>query len=248
MNNKLQDILLQKALSNKLAHFYLLEPNRSISKPKDLTNWISDVLANYFKELGQNFTAKSIINHQDVLFVNKEEKGNYVLEDFDNFVSFFNYKATTNPRKFIIIENAEKIGEKLANKLLKTLEEPPIEASIFLLNTNKIKLLQTIESRSVRLRVALDQTIKEDDILAKTFDALADQDVTSFIDKFKYDAAKEDRLVKQFLDWCNGQNKIDTETTWSINDYLQVMKVDKAYNNPASQRLFKLYHILKRSL
>lgn len=56
------------------------------------------------------------------------------------------------PRKVCLIEPAERMNEKSANALLKTLEEPPGHALIILLTTQADLLLSTIRSRCQHLR------------------------------------------------------------------------------------------------
>lgn len=56
------------------------------------------------------------------------------------------------PRKACLIEPAERMNEKSANALLKTLEEPPGHAVMILLTTQADLLLSTIRSRCQHLR------------------------------------------------------------------------------------------------
>lgn len=54
-------------------------------------------------------------------------------------------------RSIVIFDGAESMSEEAANALLKTLEEPPDQVTIFLLTTNEDFLLSTIRSRCRRL-------------------------------------------------------------------------------------------------
>ena len=60
-------------------------------------------------------------------------------------------KAFDSPAKFVIVRDAEKMGEEAANAFLKTLEEPPAESVIVLITANISSLLPTIVSRCARL-------------------------------------------------------------------------------------------------
>lgn len=57
----------------------------------------------------------------------------------------------SSPYKIYIIEDAEKMSVQAQNALLKTIEEPPVYAVIFLLTANAGMLLPTIRSRCVML-------------------------------------------------------------------------------------------------
>jgi DNA polymerase III gamma/tau subunit len=47
-------------------------------------------------------------------------------------------------KKFIVIENLKYLSEIHMNKLLKTLEEPPVPMHIFILNPDNVRPLLTV--------------------------------------------------------------------------------------------------------
>ncbi|MBM4368831.1 MAG: DNA polymerase III subunit delta' [Deltaproteobacteria bacterium] len=55
-------------------------------------------------------------------------------------------------RRFVIIDPADALNEESANALLKTLEEPPQGTQFILVSARAASLLQTIRSRSQRVR------------------------------------------------------------------------------------------------
>jgi DNA polymerase-3 subunit delta' len=65
----------------------------------------------------------------------------------DIFLSPFEGK-----RKVIIIDQAEKMHHSSANSLLKTLEEPPLDANLILTSNDMNKLLPTVVSRCQQIR------------------------------------------------------------------------------------------------
>ncbi len=72
------------------------------------------------------------------------------------------------PRKACLIEPAERMNEKSANALLKTLEEPPGHALMILLTTQADLLLSTIRSRCQHLRFSpLDDATLTDLLVAQ---------------------------------------------------------------------------------
>ena len=55
-------------------------------------------------------------------------------------------------RRVIVIDPADALGEEAANALLKTLEEPPPHTQFILVTSRAASLLQTVRSRSQRVR------------------------------------------------------------------------------------------------
>ena len=100
--------------------------------------------------------------HPDVIEV--EPAGTFVVVDQ---VEEMMKEAFTSPfeaeRKVIIVTEADRMNEPAANKLLKTLEEPPARTHFLLLSEAPDELLPTVRSRCQRI----------------DFAALSDADVTS---------------------------------------------------------------------
>lgn len=103
-------------------------------------------------------------NQPDIIFVSHEKPNTIGVDDIrgqlNNDVTI---KPYSSPYKVYIINEAEKMTVQAQNAILKTLEEPPGYAVIFLLTTNVNSLLQTILSRCVVLNMkpASDQLIKK---------------------------------------------------------------------------------------
>jgi DNA polymerase III gamma/tau subunit len=68
---------------------------------------------------------------------------------------FTSHKALTGKKKFIVIENLKYMSENHMNKLLKTLEEPPVPMHILILNSDNVRPLLTISSRSISIQCPL---------------------------------------------------------------------------------------------
>lgn len=58
-----------------------------------------------------------------------------------------------SPRKFVLIDPADRMNESSANKLLKVLEEPPPNVIFMLVTSEPSRLLPTIRSRCAELRL-----------------------------------------------------------------------------------------------
>ena len=64
------------------------------------------------------------------------------------------YLPVEGGHRVAIVEHAERMNEDAQNALLKTLEEPPAAVTLILCADEEDRLLPTVRSRCVRLRVA----------------------------------------------------------------------------------------------
>lgn len=91
-------------------------------------------------------------NHPDIIYLKREkEKSIQVDEVRRQIIDDIGIKPYYGPYKIYIIEDAQLLTEQAQNALLKTIEEPPEYALIFLLTDNSDAFLDTIRSRCVRL-------------------------------------------------------------------------------------------------
>lgn len=92
-------------------------------------------------------------NHPDVIYVRHEKPGSISVDDIREQVNGdIMIKPYQGPYKIYIIPDAELLTTQAQNALLKTIEEPPEYAIIFLLTENAGLLLPTINSRCVMLK------------------------------------------------------------------------------------------------
>ena len=93
-------------------------------------------------------------NHPDIIRVTHEKPNTISVEDIrtqgNNDIVI---KPYSGAYKIYIISEGEKMTPQAQNALLKTLEEPPAYAVIFLLTENADALLSTIRSRCVMLKL-----------------------------------------------------------------------------------------------
>jgi DNA polymerase-3 subunit delta' len=102
---------------------------------------------------GKCRTCKMVMhhNHPDVIYVNHEKPSVITVDEIRNQLisTIFEYPYSSE-KKIYIIDEAEKMNEQAQNALLKTIEEPPEYAVIFLLTNNLNSLLPTILSRCIK--------------------------------------------------------------------------------------------------
>ncbi len=95
--------------------------------------------------------------HPDIHWIQpKGVSASIKIEDIRGLNERINLKPFQSERKIFIIQDAQRMGPEAANALLKTLEEPPQNASLVLISKSSAELLPTIVSRCKLLRFSHD--------------------------------------------------------------------------------------------
>ena len=143
---------------NKVSHAYILNGERGSGK-KMLANLFAATLQ---CEKGgpdpcsecHSCKQTESGNHPDIIHVTHEKPNTISVEDIrvqvNNDILIKPYQG---PYKIYIISEADLMTPQAQNALLKTIEEPPEYAVIFLLTENAQMLLPTITSRCVMLKL-----------------------------------------------------------------------------------------------
>ena len=93
-------------------------------------------------------------NHPDLIRVTHEKPNTISVDDIrEQINNDVMIKPYSSKYKIYIMPDADLMSEQAQNALLKTIEEPPAYAIFFLLVENTEKLLPTINSRCVMLRL-----------------------------------------------------------------------------------------------
>jgi DNA polymerase III subunit delta' len=91
--------------------------------------------------------------HPDLTWVSPSGAAEMLVGDIDEPVVA---AAARTPfeasRRVFVIDGADTLGEQAANRLLKTLEEPPSYAHLLLISDRREEVLQTVASRCVHVR------------------------------------------------------------------------------------------------
>lgn len=161
---KLLETLLTKAQENKLAHFYIVETAEPEEKASEsLLKFTQEFIREYYQKIeGQKAPLTHLMDHPDVYVLgniseeDKETKA-FTVEESEAFARFFEFRPVQSKRKFAVITEAQRINVTVANKWLKLLEEPQGNVTIFVLNPRRQKLLETIHSRALHLRLPFKQ-------------------------------------------------------------------------------------------
>ena len=93
-------------------------------------------------------------NHPDVRWFGEDPKARSIkIEEVRALIHEVSLRPFEAQRKVFVLKDAERLTPDAANALLKTLEEPPGHSVLVLLVKNKFHLLDTIQSRSIEVRV-----------------------------------------------------------------------------------------------
>jgi DNA polymerase-3 subunit delta' len=106
--------------------------------------------------------------HSDVKTIRPD--GNYLkIAQARALAEEIQFRPREGRRRFVIIDEAERLREEAANALLKTLEEPPADATIILITSRPAGLLQTILSRAQRINFTALSTAEMESYLAANY-------------------------------------------------------------------------------
>jgi DNA polymerase III subunit delta' len=161
-NDKLVEQLRSVALDGKVHHGYILEGPLSVDKTKIAKSFAQALLCRVSPGEGCGVCDICVKieteNHIDLTMIraSKAETSKvYSVKDADieNLIRRLQKKPYEGQRNIGIVESVETITPRAANRLLKTLEEPPVGTVILLLCENINALPRTIVSRCVLGRV-----------------------------------------------------------------------------------------------
>ena len=160
---------IQNAMShNKISHAYILNGQRGSGK-KLLANLFAMTLQCESGESEPCMECRSCAqakegNQPDIITVKHEKPTTISVDDIRSQLNGdIMIKPYSSRYKIYIIPEADYMTAQAQNALLKTLEEPPEYAVIFLLTENADSLLATIRSRCVilKLRNIKDRLVKK---------------------------------------------------------------------------------------
>lgn len=143
---------------NKVSHAYILNGEKGSGK-KMLAKLFANTLeceAGGPEPCGTCHACKQAAsgNHPDIIFVTHEKPNTISVDDIRKQVNEdIQIKPYSGKYKIYIIADAELMTVQAQNAILKTIEEPPSYAVIFLLTENADSLLPTIRSRCVMLKL-----------------------------------------------------------------------------------------------
>ncbi|MBQ7747209.1 MAG: hypothetical protein IJT92_07195 [Spirochaetia bacterium] len=165
---------------------YLEEALSSIN-PEDLSTPLKDKLLSGIVESAGDLSKEL---NQATIPVNQIRK-----------VTFWAHTSTTESRKVVIMENAEKMNDSARNSMLKILEEPPADCFFIFLSSRTGEIIPTIRSR-LRSYPLKERTVEEDSkVLSLIFreNSGSFSSISDYFDSFDPDVESLLDLSSQFL-------------------------------------------------
>lgn len=152
------DALTRSLAANRIAHAYLFEGPVGCGRRTTALSLIQVLFC--IQPVGGNACGScpscrklATGNHPDLQLLSPlPDKRDISIEQIRELQQVLSLRPYEANRKACLIEPADRMNEKSANALLKTLEEPPGHAIIILLTTQADLLLATIRSRCQHLR------------------------------------------------------------------------------------------------
>ncbi len=143
----LHRILFQRQQQGQLGHFYLIPYNGTHQQAQQ---WMDQLLTQFLPPEKNSH----LEHYPDILLLGRTKSDlskNYLIDEIQPLFSFLSLAPFELPHRFIVLEHAHLLTEPLANKLLKSLEEPPPATTVFFLLPASYPMLPTVESRAIRL-------------------------------------------------------------------------------------------------
>lgn len=264
------EILLEKSKSNTLAHFYILRAPQGHPTPDTfLKEWVERFALSFIKIQKQcsDDVAKKTFEFDvpDLLILNKQEDRNkYVVEDLESLFKFVEMRPFEFKNKLVIVHQAHLIDKRTSNKLLKLLEEPTDNTTIFFLYGTHSKALSTIESRGINIQLK-DKSYQQTSL--KTFSNVQEYFASIESNKFTQNFLQflqSKQTLAELLDFLYKKKEFEkdlieltTELFHNFSkdyhssslfiDHIKQYEKEKTINMPYKTRIFPLLQLAKKT-
>lgn len=244
--------LIELALAKKLAHFYVLEPTKSSSDAQEVCeSFCQDFLLKYFKAANAH-RPDDVWNHPDVLTLGSrvgqdEISNNFTVEEALQFMRYFEFAPVNAPHKFAIITQAHRMTTVVANKWLKLLEEPNNNTTIILINSSRIKLLETIQSRAVLLRLANTSSNRDLQEFNDFIEGSQKQTLSAFIEKNQKGGKELNYWVDMLIYW-ESQQLEGAQEKINLGEWLNQLKEMDTFHQPSATKWSLFYQYLQSNV
>lgn len=247
----LQDRLMGRARAKQLGHFYLFHGRPEDSEKQK--EWAAQFVRRHWKEVEKHAVLPTNIRDDaDLLWMAPPQEDDvtkdYKVEDWNPLWRFLSYRALRGGRRFVIVEDAHRISTVVANKLLKTLEEPEGEVTFLWLNPQGHQLLPTIESRAIGLSLTWPLAANAThDHLTEVGQRLekGELGLATFLEEAKSVAIEPKTLLNEFLTYeqlNDGPAALKQELLTLTKEWVE----GERYNQPIGPRLQWLHTLLSQ--
>ncbi|MES2677442.1 MAG: hypothetical protein V4612_03910 [Pseudomonadota bacterium] len=238
MNNKLSSFdkiknsLLDNFNQNKLHHGLLFSGNKGIGKAEFALDLATKIILSSSPNPNEDLRKIQSNSHPDLLIITKEEKKRDIPVDaVREITGFLSLTAAISKHRIIIIDAIDDLNRNSNNAILKTLEEPPANVFLFLINHNSAKVLDTIKSRCRLIKIANPSYENFQEILTKNIEGISieeikilakisDNSIGSALEMYHYNAVDLYEQIEQLILEDNSKAIFDLAKTISSTDEL----------------------------
>lgn len=189
-NEKNLKFLKESAQSGRISHAYIISGPDGTGKKTFAANAAAALLCENhksrpeFSPCGMCASCKRALsgNHPDIIRITHEKETVLSVDEIrSQLVRDIDIKPYYGPYKIYIVEDAHLMPAQAQNALLKTIEEPPAYAVVFLLTDNADAFLDTIKSRSIKLDMQpLSSALTEKELIKEGADPLKAAEISAF--------------------------------------------------------------------
>ena len=133
-----------------LINSFLAEKNKAYDLNKQMINTESKFYKNIIANINENF-----------IYIGKNDLVKVSVNEIREIKKKFNTTSLNNLPRFTILDDAELLNPNSANALLKLIEEPSRSNYFILINNQRKKILETLRSRSIEIKIFLNIDIRE---------------------------------------------------------------------------------------
>lgn len=149
--------------SDKFPKTLMLTGNRGVGK----STMISHLMHYYFDKKTYNenentFASESFFLNQfienlfpNILYLNGSDYRNVRIDDIRKIINDLNKSPIKKDKRFIILDDIDSFNINSLNALLKIIEDPGKNNFFILINNKSNKLLNTIKSRSIEIKIMI---------------------------------------------------------------------------------------------
>jgi hypothetical protein len=255
--------LLQKHAMASVPHFAIVRARGDeLRVAEDLKLWARDFLIRVLaqdKNLDYDRAATLFdLGHADILWVSAPEEGkdySATRGELDEFFQFQSWRPLELKNRYVVVEDAHKIGQGLSNKLLKTLEEPAAQTTILFLRPGEGRLLPTIESRAVSWRIPGNnnqggQRESAPDITSffeshpnaltpLCISYFSTGEITPLLEAIKKSSAAQTQLLQTLTQWASLTCR-DSKTAGELIEHLRWFQQSEEFHNQSAERFLPL--------
>ena len=167
-------------LNDKLPKVLMLSGNKGVGKSTLINHFLFSIFdsENYDVQNNRLLRSSKFLNQfqnnifSNTLFINGADFKSVKVDDIRNLKSKIFQSSMLEKDRFIILDDVELFNLNSLNSLLKVIEEPSKRNYFFLINNKSRPLLETIKSRSLDVKIILNENKRLEiiDNLIKIFD------------------------------------------------------------------------------